>query len=299
MFAHAGADGKRTHASLIRSINRMLSRLSILVLGAWVIAQAPPAAGACAEVCVDAVETDRGVELYVVNGHPYPVTASLYARTRNLRVNGGNPVTVTLGGNSRERALRFDRPDPRGDYDYRYWYDWTFGRRDAVHDDGVLYHLPYPPGSRYRVLQGFSGRLSHRGRETYAVDFDLPVGTPVHAARGGIVVDVEQSHDEGGWEDRYYRTANFIVILHDDGTTGEYYHLDHKGAAVNAGDRVSAGDHIGWSGNTGHTTRPHLHFAVYRADTWGRTQSVPFRFITEEGVVDFPRQWRRYGTARE
>lgn len=254
-----------------------------------------PAEDGCGDVCVDAVEGDDGIELYLVNPHPYPVTASLYARTRNLRPDGGNPVTVTLGGNSRKRALLLNRRDRNGEYDYRYWYDWTFGRQDADHDDGVVYRPPWRAGEQFRVLQGFNGRFSHDGREKYAVDFDLPVGTPVHAARGGVVVDVEQSHDEGGWDDKYYKTANFIVILHDDGTTGEYYHLKHEGAAVEVGDRVKAGDHIGWSGNTGHTTTPHLHFAVYRADTWGRTQSVPFLLGTDRGIVEQPRQWRRYG----
>lgn len=279
----------------------MIQRLTILlsVLTALCAAKPSFAAGDCTDVCVEAVETDEGVELHLINRHPYPITASVYARTRNLRPRAANPATVTLGGNSRKRALGFERPAPRGDYDFRYWYEWTFGRRDADHDDTVLYRLPYPAGERYRVLQGFNGRFSHDGRDRYAVDFDMPVGTPVHAARDGIVVEVEESHDQGGWEDKYYRTANFIVILHDDGTTGEYYHLDHDGAAVKAGDRVAAGDYIGRSGNTGHTTRPHLHFAVYRADTWGRTQSVPFRFITSEGVVDSPRQWRRYGVAPE
>lgn len=260
----------------------------------------PAGAGAdCGDVCVDVVERGDDVTFYLVNTQPYPVTASLYARTRNLSPDGGNPVTVTLGGNSRKRALLLNRRNQDREYDYRYWYDWTFGRGDAVHDDGVLYRPPWRAGSRYRVLQGFDGRFSHDGRERYAVDFDMPVGTPVHAARGGVVVDVEASHDQGGWDEKFYKTANFIVILHDDGTTGEYYHLKHRGSAVEVGDRVAAGDHIGWSGNTGHTTTPHLHFAVYRADTWGRTQSVPFRLKTDRGVVEGPRQWRRYGPAEE
>jgi len=275
----------------------MLKRAALLLFAAAMPRLLP--ADNCGDVCVDVVEGSRSVAFYLVNPHPYPVTASVYARTRNLRADGGNSVTVTLGGNSRTRALRFERNDPAGRYHYRYWYDWTFGRQDAVHDDAVLYRLPYAKGYRPRVLQGFNGRFSHDGRESYAVDFGMPVGTPVHAARGGIVVDVEESHDEGGWDRKYYKTANYIVILHDDGTTGEYYHLKHRGSAVKIGDRVESGDHIGWSGNTGHTTTPHLHFAVYRADTWGRTQSVPFRFLTSDGIIDRPRQWRRYAVGEE
>jgi murein DD-endopeptidase MepM/ murein hydrolase activator NlpD len=287
---------------LLRQSNSRIRGLSILLMRyltalLLIFATLGPAQSedGCGDVCVDAVEGEEGIELYLVNPYPYPVTASLYARTRNLRAHGGNPVTVTLGGNSRKRALLLNRRDRDGPYDYRYWYDWTFGRQDADHDDSLVYRPPWRAGERFRVMQGFNGRFSHNGRERYAVDFDMPVGTPVHAARGGTVVDLEVSHDEGGWDDKYYETANYIVILHDDGTTGEYYHLKHRGAAVEAGDRVRAGDRIGRSGNTGHTTTPHLHFAVYRADTWGRTQSVPFLLGTDRGIVKEPKQWQRYG----
>ena len=51
---------------------------------------------------------------------------------------------------------------------------------------------------------------------------------------------------------------------------------------------------IGLSGNTGHTTMPHLHFAVYRATEWGNTQSIPVRFNSADGVVMRPRHGARY-----
>jgi len=62
---------------------------------------------------------------------------------------------------------------------------------------------------------------------------------------------------------------------------------------VTAGDRVEAGDRIGLSGNTGHTTMPHLHFAVYRAGAWGRTQSLPVRFAHRGGIIERPRRGQR------
>ncbi len=63
---------------------------------------------------------------------------------------------------------------------------------------------------------------------------------------------------------------------------------------VELGDRVTAGQKVGLSGNTGHTTTPHLHFAVYRAAEWGTTQSVPVRFASADGVIDRPRRGARY-----
>jgi murein DD-endopeptidase MepM/ murein hydrolase activator NlpD len=187
---------------------------------------------------------------------------------------------------SRDTAVRDDR--------LRISCSWTIGHEDAVHDDDYIYRLPYADGMSYRVLQGFGSRFSHRGIEQYAVDFNMSVGTPVHAARGGIVARVVEEHDKGCWEDGCGQYANFIVVMHDDGTTGEYYHLQQDGSLVEVGDKVIAGQQIGLSGNTGHTTMPHLHFAVYRATNRARPQSIPVNFISADGVVHQPRRGHRY-----
>ena len=63
---------------------------------------------------------------------------------------------------------------------------------------------------------------------------------------------------------------------------------------VRVGDVVERGEYIADSGNTGYSSGPHLHFAVYRATEWGRTQSLAIRFETSEGVVDRIRSGRRY-----
>jgi murein DD-endopeptidase MepM/ murein hydrolase activator NlpD len=116
----------------------------------------------------------------------------------------------------------------------------------------------------------------------------------VHAAREGTAVRVVDQHDRACWEEGCGRYANFVVVLHEDGTTGEYYHLMHRGAAVGEGEFVRRGQLLGWSGHTGKSTMPHLHFAVYRAESWGRTRSLPIRFATREGVVERPRRGARY-----
>jgi murein DD-endopeptidase MepM/ murein hydrolase activator NlpD len=166
--------------------------------------------------------------------------------------------------------------------------------KNTVHDDNHLYSLPYASEKSYRVLQGFGSRFSHTGLEEFAIDIDMPVGTPVHAARSGVVADVEESHTRGCWEDGCGRYANFIVILHSDGTTGEYYHLRKDGSLVDVGDTVTQGQKIAYSGNTGHTTMPHLHFAVYCAVAWGNTQSIPVRFRAANGIIERPRRGARY-----
>ena len=261
-----------------------------------------PAAGAqtCKDdwVCVDTVRAGGNVELRARNLQPYPVTYTLRVRSRRLTIDGPATVTRTLGPQESAAALRLSAGEGEvGPGDFRFWFDWTVGDRDAIHDDDYLYALPYAEGRSYRVLQGFGSRFSHTGLEAYAVDFDMPVGTDVHAARDGTVARLQEAHDRGCWEDECGRYANYVVVLHDDGTTGEYYHLQKDGVLVEVGDRVTRGQRIALSGNTGHTTMPHLHFAVYRASEWGNTQSIPVRFHSADGVIVRPRRGGRYPAA--
>jgi murein DD-endopeptidase MepM/ murein hydrolase activator NlpD len=255
-----------------------------------------PASADCQDdwICVNAVDEGGNVELRAENLQDYPITYTLRVRTVYYDVAGPTTVTRTLAPQESARVMMLSREDGHPDGRYRYFFEWTVGDKDAVHDDDYVYALPYASGKSYRVLQGYGSRFSHTGLEAFAVDFDMPEGTPVHAARPGVVARVEESHSIGCWEDGCGRYANYVVILHDDGTTGEYYHLQKNGALVEVGDRVARGQKIGLSGNTGHTTMPHLHFAVYRATEWGNTQSIPVRFHSADGVVMRPRHGARY-----
>ncbi len=271
----------------VRHLPSAVAGLLLAVSGAAV--WAPAHAVSCSEgwVCVEPDEKDSGdVAFYVRNMQPYPLTLSLQTRTTNLEPNGPNPVTRTVAGGDRVAVMTLSPRDVGGRTWYRYWFDWTVGDRHARHDDDYVYRLPYESGKRYRILQGYGSSFSHTGREYYTVDFDMPVGTPVHAAREGVVARVVEKHDKGCWRDGCGRYANFVVVLHEDGTTGEYYHLRRDGALVEPGDRVERGQHIAYSGNTGHTTMPHLHFGVYRAADWGRTESLSVRFATRDGIVE-------------
>ena len=170
----------------------------------------------------------------------------------------------------------------------------VLGAIDPDHDDTYVYRLPYGEGVSYPVIQGYGSKLSHTGPEYFTVDFRMDVGTPVYAARDGVVVLFEDSHDRACWSEECGRLANFVVLLHSDGTTGEYYHLARNSVAVALGEHVRRGQLIARSGNTGYSNAPHLHFGVYRTERDGRTQSVPVRFLTDAGIIDAPRMGARY-----
>jgi murein DD-endopeptidase MepM/ murein hydrolase activator NlpD len=109
---------------------------------------------------------------------------------------------------------------------------------------------------------------------------------------------LEDSHDIGCWREECGRLANFVVLLHSDGTTGEYFHLQRGSVRVELGEHVRRGELLALSGNTGYTTAPHLHFGVYRTSRDGRTQSVAVRFLTRKGPIGAPRVGARYMNER-
>lgn len=137
-----------------------------------------------------------------------------------------------------------------------------------------------------RIDQGYDGQFSHTDiQNRYAVDFAAPVGTPVLAARDGVVMQVQSDFERAGLNrERYAGRANFIRIAHDDGTMALYAHLKTEGVLARVGQRVRAGQQIGLSGNTGFTTGPHLHFVV-QVNRGMRLESVPFRMRGPDGPL--------------
>ncbi len=88
------------------------------------------------------------------------------------------------------------------------------------------------------------------------IDFRASVGTKVMAALSGTVVDTEAVRTKSGCQ-----YGKWVLIRHSNGLTSIYGHLST--VSVKPGDVVVTGDTIGYSGNTGYATGPHLHFGIY------------------------------------
>lgn len=195
--------------------------------------------------------------------------------------------TVDSAGKPRFLLLRFQRKNKQRLLSYRYKVVWRPGGRGGRHDDSQAYLLPYPPTARYRVIQGYLGRISHYdGSENeYAVDWSLPLGTPVCAARAGVVVGIRQDIASSDAAREFADGGNYLLVRHSDGTYGEYLHLQKNGVLAGLGQSVRAGERIALSGNTGRTTGPHLHFAVFRNLDGRRRQTIPVLFRTPSGIT--------------
>jgi murein DD-endopeptidase MepM/ murein hydrolase activator NlpD len=153
----------------------------------------------------------------------------------------------------------------------------------AATDTSYVYHLPYKKGASYFLVQGYNSWFSHKGR--LGLDFKMKKGTPVYAAREGVVAYVEENFTKGGISKKYLRRANSVVIRHSDGSYAIYGHLQHNGAAVKTGEIVNRGQLVGYSGSVGYSAFPHLHFAVWKPGTNGRRIGVPTRFNTKRGPM--------------
>jgi murein DD-endopeptidase MepM/ murein hydrolase activator NlpD len=158
-------------------------------------------------------------------------------------------------------------------------------------DTSYVYHLPYASNTTHKLVQGYFSHFSHKNRA--ALDFKMKRGTPVFAARNGVVIRVKEDGAKGGWNKKYRQDGNFIVIKHIDGSSAGYWHLQQNGALVNLGDTIAQGQQIAISGKTGYALFPHLHFLVWRNDKDGHWQQLATRFKTSNGNV-YLRPLRKY-----
>lgn len=151
----------------------------------------------------------------------------------------------------------------------------------------VRYQLPFRDRP-VQVDQGYGGRFSHADLPNwYAVDFALPQGTPVLAARAGVVMELRQDVTDGSAADPAAGGGNLVRLLHADGSMALYAHLAPGGVAVRLGQQVGAGERLGSSGNTGYSTAAHLHFSIQR-NAGLQLVSVPFRMLGPQGELQFP-----------
>lgn len=232
---------------------------------------------------------DGSVLLRATSNHVIPVYLSVdVPQLINMQTDVALPFGIQLDPGASGAELFELEPVP-GARRVGYGISYSFARGNpftADHDDDYAYLLPFEHGTKRRLSQGFNGSFSHFGENQYAVDFDMPVGTPIHAARGGIVAEVKEDSNRGGPSVSYSGDGNYVLVAHTDGTFGNYVHLRRDGAIVEPGDIVAAGEIIAYSGNTGRSSGPHLHFDVRIPTEDGRMQSIPFRFRGNNTVED-------------
>lgn len=229
-------------------------------------------------------ETDEGLSISAKNDNIYTVTVDIHFVLNNFKATKGNPLTLIIPAKKEQFVTDLLPIDVNKSANMSVKYSFYEGDIFAEHDDKMAYRLPYKRGTKRMVDQGYNGSFSHYGNSKYAIDFNMPEGTEVYAARAGLVTDLQEKYKNGGNNERFLDEANYVSVLHNDGTYAQYSHLMENGAKVRVGQRVKAGELIGYSGSTGFVTGPHLHFVVLKAKKGGGFISLPVKFATKDGI---------------
>lgn len=270
----------------ISKINRSILALALVLAGAAFGSQSTPIIpAASADRTNVKVTTHHGqggcVQFYVDNSELSEVTMTFDFSMSNLTSDVKLPYTATFKPGETE-AFTLTPVNTNLEWEYSYTNYYKLGSSVAV-PDNFVYSLPYAPGTTHRITQGYDGKFSHQGPEEYAIDWQMPEGTAVCAARGGLVVKVKDDSDRGGPSMKFDPFNNYVLIRHADGTLGHYCHLKKDSVFVHPGQVVKTGDVIALSGDTGFSSGPHLHFSVFMTKNGRDRESIPVKFRVADG----------------
>ena len=98
------------------------------------------------------------------------------------------------------------------------------------------------------------------GHDTPAIDFSMPRGTPIYAGGPGRVTGTQEGCSSEPADGCSGGRGNYVEIAHPDGRSSRYLHLMRGGVVVAVSQQVSRGQLVGYSGNSGHSRGPHLHY---------------------------------------
>lgn len=102
--------------------------------------------------------------------------------------------------------------------------------------------------SMFGALEEIRSGIAHKG-----IDLAMPKGTHLRSIANGVVENVTNYSGSIG---------KGVIIRTDEGTRYIYGHMDK--ISVHTGDKIHSGDFLGWSGNSGNSTGPHLHFGMWK-----------------------------------
>lgn len=237
---------------------------------------------------------EQGFVIYATNNELYPVSVLLNLDIENLSfTEGKKEVFVVPAKTEKFKIGELTVAEARQRTKFGYKYKTTMGDVTLTNfDKTVVYDLPFRTGKSYRIFQGYNGTFSHQNENS--LDFTMPEGTEISAARDGIVVQVVQNNTVSCPDKDCGKFNNYITIMHADGTFASYLHIKFNGSNFKLGDRVKQGDIIAYSGNVGWSSGPHLHFVCFLGG-FGQRNTIKTLFrINKEGNSSLLKEGETY-----
>lgn len=229
------------------------------------------------------------LKIYARNNTELLQSVQIEATFKGMESSDKLPILKTVPPG--ESIYYFSLKPVKNAYSYNYQFTYIKGDVTAVHNDDVVYYLPYPQGQSFIVDQGYNETPTHM--DQFALDFHMDEGTEISAIRDGIVFEVVENNNKGCPRQDCSKFNNYVLVLHEDGSIADYSHLEKNGALVEVGDIISAGDPIGTSGSTGYASGPHLHLEVYVMRFTGQ-QSVKVEYYLDKNTVGIPKSGKKY-----
>lgn len=235
-----------------------------------------------------------GYSILFENQEDMPISAKFTFTLENLSSTYVNDQIVVIPPKTKDFLIAQLKPiHSKIANKFSYTSSYNFGNSlQENYDENYIYDLPFEKGKKHLVFQGYNGNKSHQN--TYALDLNLKVGDQILAAREGIVVEVVNEYDKSCPDISCAKFNNKIIIMHSDETFADYVHLKHLGTVVKKGDVVEKNQLIGYSGNTGYSTGPHLHFSVFINRIDGKRTYIKTKFRTSESDSIYLEQGKTY-----
>ena len=224
------------------------------------------------------------VVIFADNEEICPVSVEYEYTGENIKSSLANKKIIVVPANTKRFTItRIDQENKSKSYNFSYKVRYAFGNVNAKPSDSEeIYWLPFASNKTESIYQGYNGKFSHQN--SYSLDFSHKLGSEVYASRSGKVVNTKSNSDQSCLTKDCAKFNNKIIILHDDGTFAEYVHLRKNGVIVNNGDDVKQGQLIGYSGNTGWSNGPHLHFSVFTNTIDGERTYYKTKFRVKEST---------------
>ena len=237
---------------------------------------------------------NREVYIYANNEENLPISAHFQFKLKNLTCTLPNNEIIVIPPKTRKFLIAKLAPIKTTESNsFSYSNSYNFGNAlQETFDDDYIYSLPFEKGRTQLIYQGYNGKFSHQNE--FALDFNLKMGAPILAAREGIAVLVISNNTSTCPDISCAKYNNKIVIMHSDGTFADYSHLRFQGAAVKKGDYIRTNQLIGYSGNTGFSSGPHLHFSVFINRITGKRTFIKTKFKTSESNATLLEEGKNY-----